>query len=105
MFPDCQKYFMAAQLVTVVWWLVPDASNPAAVLEAAVVRSVEHLPLWGPKAPYDLTPSMLTTLRAWKAGLGLETESLQMFPCGTTPPYLTSMHCLTPKYGPNAASN
>lgn len=74
-FPDCHKYFIAAQLITVVWWLVPDASNPAAVLEAAVARSMEalsYLPLRGPKAPRDLTHSMLTTLWAWNTGLGLE---------------------------------
>lgn len=41
--PDCYKYFIAAQLVTAVWWLKPDLSNPATILEATVLRSVEAL--------------------------------------------------------------
>lgn len=40
-FPDCQKYFIAAQLVAAVWWLFLDVSNPAAILELAVIRSME----------------------------------------------------------------
>lgn len=70
-FPD----FLAAQLVTAAWWLHPDRTNLSTVLVATVVGSLEILQFliyWGPRAPYPLTPSMLTTLRAWRAGLVIE---------------------------------
>lgn len=74
-FPDCHNYFLAAQLVTVVWWLHPDRTNASTVLEATVVGSLEDLQFLiyrGPRAPYPLTPSMLTTLQAWRIGLHME---------------------------------
>lgn len=74
-FPDCYKYFLATQLVTVAWWLNPDKTNVASALEATVAgswESLRHLIYRGPCAPYLLTPSMLTTLRAWKMGLVIE---------------------------------
>lgn len=37
--PD-YKYFLAAQLVTAHWWLQPDLTNPAIMLEAAIVKSL-----------------------------------------------------------------
>lgn len=45
------------------------------LLEAAVVQSLEALKFLlfrGPHAPYNLTPSMCTTLQAWKADLKRE---------------------------------
>lgn len=42
-FPDCHKYFIAAQLVTATWWLNPDLFNSSTVLEAAVVKCLEVL--------------------------------------------------------------
>lgn len=74
-FPDCQKHFLPTQLVTVAWWLVPDLSNSALIVKTAVVSFVEalsSLAFRGSKAPYDITPSMLMTLRAWRAGLVCE---------------------------------
>lgn len=73
-FPDCYKYFLASQLVMVVWWLVPDKTNAASALEATVVGSWETLQLLihrGPRALHPLTPSMHTTLRAWRIGLNI----------------------------------
>lgn len=74
-FPDFHKYFLAAQLFTALWWLDPDVTNSAVLLEAAVVQSLKALKFLlfrGPCAPCALTPSMITTLRAWRAGLRLE---------------------------------
>lgn len=74
-FPDCYKYFLATQLVTVAWWLHPDKTNSSTALEATIVGSFEALQFLifrGPRAPYHLTPSMRTTLRAWRAGLDIE---------------------------------
>lgn len=74
-FPNCYKYFLATQLVTEAWWLHPDLFNTSTSLEAAVVGTLEapqFLVYRGPRAPYDLTPSMLTTLLAWRAGLQCE---------------------------------
>lgn len=68
--PDLHKYYLAAQLVTAAWWFNPDISNPATQIEAAVLGSLEALKFLlfrGPRAPYPLTPSMRTTLRAWGA--------------------------------------
>lgn len=64
--PDFHKYYLASQLVTTAWWLNPDTSNFATQVEAAVLESLEALKFLifrGPRAPYSLTPSMLTTLR------------------------------------------
>lgn len=72
--PDCFKYFLATQLVTVAWWS-PNLFNSSTMLEAAVVGSLEALKFLayrGPRAPYDLTPSMLATLRALRARLAVE---------------------------------
>lgn len=72
--PDCHKYFLATQLVTTHWWLQPDLTNSAVVLEAAIVGSLEALKgllFRGPKTPYHLTPSMRTTMRTWKVGEAL----------------------------------
>lgn len=41
--PDCYKYFLATQQVTAHWWLQPDLTNSAVVLEAAIVNSLEAL--------------------------------------------------------------
>lgn len=108
-FPDCQKYFLVAQLVTAVWWLVPDAYNPAAALEVAVVQFVDgwtpcqNVPWKGLKAPYDLTPSMRTTLRAWKTGLDLGGEKKNIYSQSAVSPYSPLWNnptLLHPKYGP-----
>lgn len=64
-FPDLYKYFLATQLVAAAWWLCPDLSNPSTQLEASVVESTEALKFLlfrGSRAPYYLTPSMLTTI-------------------------------------------
>lgn len=71
-FPDFYKYFLAAQLVMVGEWLDPDKYNSFTMLEAAVVHSFEAtqaLPFRGLKTVYDLTPPMITTIKAWRAGL------------------------------------
>lgn len=89
-FPDCYKYFLATQLVTVVWWLNPDKTNVASALEATVAgswESLQYLIYRGPCAPHLLTPSMLTTLRAWKMGLAIEKHS-QMGISPNTPLWL-----------------
>lgn len=65
--PDSHKYFLATQLVTAIWWL----SHSSTMLEATIVGSLEALQALvfrGPIAPYPLTPSMATTIGAWRAG-------------------------------------
>lgn len=86
------------------WWLNPDATN-SAVLQS--LEALKFLLFCGPHAPYKLIPSMLTTLRAWGAGLKLEhypkdTHTPRMPRCGATPiwPNSTRFQSLTP--GPNS---
>lgn len=70
-FPDCHKYFLSTQLMTVAWWISPDLFSSSTTLEAAVTGSLEVLKFLifrGPLAPHETTASMLTTLRAWKVG-------------------------------------
>lgn len=74
-FPDCHKHLLAAQLVTVALWLNTDLFNSSEILEAAVIGSLEVLTFLvyrGPRTPYEPTPSMITTLRAWRVGLACE---------------------------------
>lgn len=42
-FPVFYKYFLATQLVTVMWWLNPDLYNTSILLEAVVVNFLEAL--------------------------------------------------------------
>lgn len=44
-FPYFYKYFLSTQLVTTAWWLSPDTSNSATLVEATVVNSLEALKL------------------------------------------------------------
>lgn len=69
--PDLYRYFLATKLVTTSWWLNPDITNPATLVEAAVVKSLEVLKFLlfpCPRAPYPLH----TTLHAWRASLQIE---------------------------------
>lgn len=66
-FPDFCRNFLATQLVTSSLCLSPDITNSSVLLEA-----LKFLIFHGPHAPYPLTPSMLTTLHAWGAGLKCE---------------------------------
>lgn len=57
--PDCFKYLLASQLVTAHWWLQPDLTNSAVVLEAAIVKSLEALQVLlfrGKKSPPSSYP-------------------------------------------------
>lgn len=41
--PDSFKYYLDTQLITAHWWLCPDTTNMATVLEAAVLSFLEAL--------------------------------------------------------------
>ena len=76
-FPDLYKYYLATQLVTIRRWLNPDGYDPATMVEAAVVQSLEALqalPFCGLKCRRDLTPLMITTIKVWKAGIARESN-------------------------------
>ncbi|XP_041436080.1 uncharacterized protein fam189a2.S isoform X1 [Xenopus laevis] len=62
--PNLKLYFLAAQLVYAHWWIVPDRSNSAVVLEAAVLGSFEalaKLPYRG-VSPYHVTTTPMQTV-------------------------------------------
>lgn len=67
--PCFVKYYWAAVLVTVRWWLAEEPANPAATLEVALFGSyleLRNLIHRGPKCSPHITPSMRTTLRVWE---------------------------------------
>lgn len=66
--PCFLKYYWAAVLVTVKWWLSEEPANPAASLEAALIGSyaeLRNLVHRGPRSNADVTCPMKTTLKVW----------------------------------------
>lgn len=76
--PDCQKYYLAGQMVFARRWLIADSGDSATVFEAALLGSYESLKLAlyrGPKSCLPLTDSMKSTIKAWEITTTLRSPS------------------------------
>lgn len=68
--PCLLKYYWAAVLVTVKWWLSGEPANPASSLEAALLGSyaeLRNLIHRGPRSNSRVTFPMTTTLKVWES--------------------------------------
>lgn len=69
--PCFVKYYWAAVLITVQWWLSEVPANPAATLEAALLDSyteIKNLIHHGPRSNLCITASMGPRWRNWILG-------------------------------------
>lgn len=67
--PNCQKYYLAGQMVFACRWLLADDGDLTNVLEGAYLVSFESLRLdlyRGTKSNLPLTLTMKATIKAWE---------------------------------------
>lgn len=66
--PCFLKYYWAAVLVTLKWWLAEEPSNPASAVEAALLGSyseLRNLIHKGPRSSPKISVPMKTTIKVW----------------------------------------
>lgn len=76
--PDCQKYYLAGQMVYARRWLMADDGDTATELEGAQLGSYESLRLAlfrGIKSDLPLTLTMKATIKSWEAAVKLACPS------------------------------